>query len=244
MATWESCYSLYDYTPSAVSQSPQRNKVGCIKTLIILSVAAFHLPVMLWSKGTDDFVTDSVHFQVFLEKSRLLPVSGKAVGKFSPVVCLNTLDRTWECLHQMIHKLSGRIGVVLLECLHEMPARILVNSRVLEKLFSDDLVFFRQADGTNFTSTWIVHLFIGLRDVLRVRRMYSHDPLFFEETVESGNRAGTTALPEFNPENNQSGMRIPAAHITDQLDFIISVLIRMVMRSARTISERVPHEPS
>lgn len=42
--------------------------MGCIETLVILSVAAFHLPVMPWGKGADDFVADPVHFQAFLEK--------------------------------------------------------------------------------------------------------------------------------------------------------------------------------
>ena len=117
--------------------------MGCIKALIILSVTAFHLPIMPWGKGTDDFVADSVHLQVFLEKSGLVSVSGKTVSKFSPIVWLNTLDCTWECLYQMLHKLSGRIGVVFLECFHETPTRILVNSRILEKLFSDNLGIFQ-----------------------------------------------------------------------------------------------------
>ena len=49
--------------------------MGCVETLIILSVAAFHFPVMPWGKWTDDFVADPVHFQAFLEKSGLLPVN-------------------------------------------------------------------------------------------------------------------------------------------------------------------------
>ena len=47
--------------------------MGYMEVLIILSLAIFHLSVMLWGKGTDDFVVDSVQFQVFLEKSKLLP---------------------------------------------------------------------------------------------------------------------------------------------------------------------------
>ena len=39
----------------------------------------------------------------------------------------------------MIYKLSGGLGAVLLKCLHETPAGILVDGRVLEKLLSDHL---------------------------------------------------------------------------------------------------------
>lgn len=81
--------------------------MDCIKAFIILSVVVFHLPVMPRSKGIDGFVADSMHFHS--------GVSGKEVGKFSPIVCLNTLDCTWECLHQMIHKLSGRNRIITKE---------------------------------------------------------------------------------------------------------------------------------
>lgn len=64
-------------------------------------MAAFYLPVMPWGKGTDDFVADPVYFQVFLEKSGLLPAGSKAVGKFCPVIGLNAFDHTGEGLHQM-----------------------------------------------------------------------------------------------------------------------------------------------
>ena len=42
----------------------------CVKTLIILPVAAFHLPIMPQRKRPDDLVTDPVHFQMHLEESR------------------------------------------------------------------------------------------------------------------------------------------------------------------------------
>lgn len=70
-----------------------------IETLIILPMAAFHLSVMPWSKRTNDFVTDPVHFQMFLEMHRLLPVSGKAVGKFSSIIGLDAFGRTREGFH-------------------------------------------------------------------------------------------------------------------------------------------------
>ena len=99
----------------------------------------------------------------------------------------------------MIYKLSGGIGAVLLKCLHETPAGILVDGRVLEKLLSDHLGD-KQADGTKFhinldPLSRMIHLFIGLRDVLWIGWMYRHDSLFSEKTIKSGNGTGIAALP-------------------------------------------------
>lgn len=70
--------------------------MGRIEALIILSVVAFYFPVVPWGKGTDDFVANPVHFQAFPEKSGLLPVGGKPVGTFDPIIGLDALDRTGE----------------------------------------------------------------------------------------------------------------------------------------------------
>lgn len=98
----------------------------------------------------------------------------------------------------------------------------------------------KQADRTKFhinldPLSRMIHLFIGLRDVLWVRRMYSHDPLFPEEMVKTGNGAGVTALAEFDPESDQTGMGISAAHIVDQADIIIRMLVWVVMGSAGAV---------
>ena len=164
-------------------------------------------------------------------------MSRKAVGKFSSIIGLNAFDCTREGFHQMFYKLSGRIGAVLLKCLYEMPAKIFVNSRILEKLFSNDLGIFQTGRRNKFhinldALPGIIHLFIRLWDVLWIWRLYRHDPLLSEKTVKSGNRTGIAVLTEFYPENDQTSMGIFAAHITDQLDFIVRVLIRMVLRSA------------
>ena len=219
--------------------------MGRIETLIILSVAAFHLPVIPWGKGTDDFVEDPVHFQAFLEKSGLLPVGGKTVGEFGPIIGLDAPDRTGKGLYQMICKLSGGIGAVLLKCLHETPAGILVDGRVLEKLLSDHLGVFQIGRRNKFhinldALSGMIHLFIGLRDIFWVRRMYSHDPLFPEETVKAGNGAGVTALAEFDSENDQTVMRVSAAHIVDQADLITRMLVGVVMGSAGAVPQGVP----
>ena len=115
---------------------------------------------------------------------------------------------------------------MLLKGLHETPAGILVDGRVLEKLLSDHLGVFQTGRRNKFhinldALSGMIHLFIGLRDVLWVRRMYSHDPLLPEETVKAGNGAGIAAPSEFDPEDDQTVMRVSAAHILDQADLIL-----------------------
>ena len=110
--------------------------MGCIEPLIVLSVAAFYLPIMTGSKGPDDFVANAVHFQMFLKKRRFLSVGRKTVGKFRAIVCLNTLNRTGKGLHKVIHKLRGRIGAVLVKSFHKAPSGILINGGVLKELLS------------------------------------------------------------------------------------------------------------
>ena len=47
--------------------------MGRIEALIVLPVAAFHLPIVAGRKGTDQLVADAVFLQTFLKKSGLVP---------------------------------------------------------------------------------------------------------------------------------------------------------------------------
>ena len=178
--------------------------MGCVEPFIVLPVAAFHLPIVTGSLGPNDFVADPVHFQVFLEKGGFFPMGGKAVGKFRPVVCLDAFNGAGKSLHEVIYKLSGRIGIVLLKRLHETPTGEFINGRVLKELFSDYLTVFQTGGRNKFyiylnPLSGIIHLFIGLRDILWIRGMYGHDALFSEEAVESRDGTLIAALTEFNP---------------------------------------------
>ena len=39
-----------------------------------------------------------------------------------------------------------------------------------------------------------------------------------QETVKSGDGSGIAALAQLHPEDHQTGVRVPAAHILDELD--------------------------
>ena len=124
-----------------------------MEVLIILSVAVSHLSVMLWGKGTDEFVTDSVQIQVFLGKSKLLPGGGgKTVDAFEHIINMDTPDCTEEDLYLIIYKLNGEIGAVFLKNPHKTPVGILVGGPVLGKLFSNHWELFKQTDGAYYGS--------------------------------------------------------------------------------------------
>lgn len=124
--------------------------MGSIEPFIVLPMAALHLSVMPGRIWADEFVAYPMYFQVFLEKGWLIPVGIKPVGKFCPIVCLNTFNGTGECFYQMLHKLSGRKGAMLFKGLHKAPAGILINGGVLKEMFSDNLAAFKTGGGNKF----------------------------------------------------------------------------------------------
>ena len=219
--------------------------MGGIESFIVLPVAAFHLSIVPGSKWPDDFVADPMHFQVFLEESGLFPVSGKAVGKFRPVVRLDTFDGARKGFYQMFHKLSRRIGVVFLKRLNKTPSGILIDCSILKELFSDHLAVLQTGGGDKFhihldPLAGVVHLLIRLGDILGIRRMNRHDALLSKDAVKAGDGAGVASAPEFDPENDESGMRIPAAHMADQLEFLWGMLVGMGMWASGEVTQGVP----
>ena len=218
--------------------------MGRIKTFIIFPMAALYLPVVTRGKGTDDFVLYPMCFQVLLEEGRLVPVRSKAVGEFRPIIRLDALDGDGERFYEVFHKLRGRIGAVFLKGFHEAPSGILVNGSVLEELLPNDPAVFEAGERDEFhihlnMLPGILHSLIGLRDVLWIGWMYGHDALFFEEAVESGDGAGITALPEFDPEDDQSGIRVTAAHIRDKFFFLWGMLVGVMVRPSGAVTEGI-----
>ena len=216
--------------------------MGCIKTFIILAMAALYLPIVTGSKGADDLMPYPMCFQVLLEESRFVPVCSKAVGKFRSVIRLDALDGERERFYEVFHKLCGRIGVVFLKGFHKAPSGVLINGSVLEEVLANDPAVFETGGGDEFyvyldTLAGIVHLLIGLWNVFWIGRMDRHDTLFFEETVESGDGAGITALPEFDPENDQAGVGITASHIGDKLYLLGCMLVGVMVRPSGAFAQ-------
>ena len=67
--------------------------MGVVETLLILTVAAFHLAVVSWGIRSNQLVTNAFACKRSFEQRRDIALAvGKPVGKLKTVVCLNTLD--------------------------------------------------------------------------------------------------------------------------------------------------------
>lgn len=219
--------------------------MGCIEPLIVLPVAALHLSIVARSKGADDFVADAMQFQVFLKECRFLTVGRKTVGKFRAIIRLDTLDGNGESFYKVIHKLCGRIGVVLLKSFHKAPSGILIHGSVLKKLLSDYLTVFEAGGRNKFdihldALSRIVHLFIGFWNILWIGWVYGHDALFSKEAVKTCNGTGIAALAKLDPEDDKTGMRVSASHSEDHFYLSVSMLVRVVERASRAIPKGIP----
>lgn len=215
-----------------------------IEALIVFPVAAFHLAIVPGHKRPDQLVADTMAFQMYLEQGGLVPVGGKTIGEFRSVVCLNALNAAGKGFNQMFHKHSRGIGAVFFKGFHIAPPGILINGGILKELLTNDPAVDKAGRGHKFhihlnTLPRMIHLLIRLRNILRVRGMDCRQVLLFQETVQSGNGAGITTLHELDPEDNKTGIRIATAHIHNELDLLLGMLVRMVVRSAREVAKRL-----
>lgn len=143
----------------------------------------------------------------------------------------------------MLQKDSRGIGAAFFKGFHIAEAGELVQSGILVELLPGSIP--NDAGGWNMLDidldalTRIEHLFVGLWDILGVRRLLRNHALSFEKTVKTGNRARVAPLPEFEPKDYQSGMWITAAHIGNELGLRLRMLIGMMVRAPGTITKRV-----
>ena len=133
---------------------------------------------------------------------------------------------------------------MFLEGFHITPAGVVIDCGILIKLLPCCLV--DQATGADEfhidldALPGVFHLFIRLGNIFGIGDFLSHHSLFLKKAIETGNETFISVLPEFYPEDNQPGMRISSAHISDEFDFHESMLVWVGMRASGTVSERFP----
>ena len=207
-----------------------------IKTLIVFAVTTFYFPVVPWCKRLNQFMADSMFSEMPLKQSRLVMVCCKPIREFRSVIRLDTLNGQGKGFYQMIRKLSGGVGIVLFKGLYKAPAGKLINGSILKKMFSNDFTVL-EADGRNKFHIdldplpGMIHLFIGLWDILWIVGMNRHEALFLEKTVKPRDRTRVAALPKLDPENHQSGIRITSAQIRNELDFGRRMMVGVMVRT-------------
>ena len=215
-----------------------------IKLFVIFTVTALHLAIVAWGIRTDELVANAKLFQLQLKKRGF--VGGfrqEAVSKLGAVVCLDTFNEIWEFFHDMAQEDSRGIGAVFLKSLDIPKPAVLVQESILKPLCGLLLVHdtrFRDKFHIDLnTLARILHLLIGFGDILGVQRFYGHGATFSQETIQPGNGSGVTSLPELDPQHNDPGVRVAAAHIQDKLNFFRRVLVWMMMRPVRAVCQRL-----
>ena len=158
--------------------------MGGIKAFIIFPVASLYLAVVPWCIGADQLMSDAMLFQMELEEGGFIPAGSKTIRELRAIIRLDALNRAGKRFYEMIHKKGGRIGAVFLKSLYKTPSGILINSGILEELFSDHLTVNKAGRGDKFhiyldTLAGMIHLLIRLWDILGVRGMDSHNALAF-----------------------------------------------------------------
>ena len=76
---------------------------------------------------------------------------------------------------------------------------------------------------------FVMERYLGLGDVLWVRRLHCHLPSLPQKTIQTGYGTSVAPLSELDPENDDPGVWIPSPHILNELDFLRRVLVWMAV---------------
>ena len=219
-----------------------------IEFFIVLTVASFHFSVVPGRVGPDELMPNVMLLQSFFKQGLFVRVLGvEAVGKFRAIVGLDTLNGKGKALYAMENKLSGRVGAVFLEGFQIAKTAIFVQESILviiaAVLFG---VFHCSAHQTGSGDVFhidldllpgVSSLLIGLRLIFGVWQLFCHLSPLFQKAVQAGNRSRVASLTELDPEDHDPCMGISAAHVQDEFDLLRCVLIGMVVRAVRSVSQ-------
>ena len=198
-----------------------------IEFFIIFSVTAFYLVVMPGRKRFDLFMQDAELSQSFFKDCRRLFLAvAHFVCKLETVVCLDTLNGIWKLFYCMFQELGGRIGALLLECFQVTEPAVFINERMI--------IFFSSCLSNQAYTGNIFH--INLDFLPQIRHLFIRFWQFdgfpvnpAQELIQGGDRSGVHTLPQLAPEHHQTSVRVSAAHIPDQSDLCLRMLIGMAV---------------
>ena len=156
--------------------------MGRIEVFVVFSVRSFYLTVVSWSVRSDQLVSYSFLFEVYLKERHIVWIfaAAKLLGKFKAIVGLYALHIERKCLEHMLKKNSGRISALFSESLYISEPGVLINSCVLIESLALGIAYdagCRDDFYINLHSLpWIEHLLIWLRNVFGVRRCLTRLP--------------------------------------------------------------------
>ena len=206
-----------------------------VKALLILTVAAFNLSIVPWGVWTDQFMPDTQLSGRPLKQSRqVMLTAGEAIGKLGTVVRLDTLHLDPAARiprGQSAKKISRRIGRLLRIGGEETQARELVNGGVLEqpKLWIRDALARHDLHIYLNALSGMGHLLVRLGFVCIFRLFGRKQPHFTHDAEQTLRAAGVAPLPQTMPELDHAQRGISAAHIADELQLGLRVLVWMTV---------------
>ena len=209
--------------------------VGRIETLLILPVATLHLAVVSWRVGTDEFMPDAQLGSGDLKQGGQIPSAvGETIGKLKAIVRLHALYPDTSAgvpLEQLLEEIRGRKGVLLRIGSQESQAGKLINSGILKQAqfwVSNALAGHHLHVHLN-TLTWIGHLLVRLWFIHFFLRSSRKQPKFAHDSEQALRAAGIASQPQPVPQLHHAEVGIAAAHIPNQLQFCLRMLIWMAM---------------
>lgn len=210
--------------------------VAGIEALLILTVTTLHFTVVARCVGANELVPDTQLGGSDLKQRRKVPLAvGEAIGKFKAVIRLDAFHADTSVgipLEQLLQKIRRGVGGLLRVGGQKAQACELVNGCVLEQAqlrvgdtaAGDHLrIHLRLLSG-------IGHLLVGLWLVgwllfrLRIQAQLSH---YTEQALRA---AGITPLPQTVPQFHHTQVGIAAAHVPNQFQLCLRMLVRVVVR--------------
>ena len=118
----------------------------------------------------------------------------------------------------------------------------LINKDVLVKPFLFRISH-RAGRGNEFhidlnTLAGVLHLLVRFRDILGIGQLGRPAVNVTKPFVQTGDGACVSMLPQLHLKNHQTRMRVSAAHILHEGDFLLCMLIEMMVRPMRAVCQR------
>lgn len=222
--------------------------VAGVKASLVLPVAALHFSVVAGRVGTDEFVADAQPGSGGLkEGGQIPPAVGKAVGKLKAIVCLDTFHPdTPACipLEQPFQEVGGGVGALFRIGSQEAQTCELINGGVLEQA----KLRVRNAPAGHHLHVYldplagIGHLLIRLGFICFLLLSPRKQPQLAHNPEQALRAAGITSFPQPVPQFHHAQVWIAAAHVPDQLQLCLRMLVRMAVRPPRLAGQRC-HAP-
>lgn len=131
---------------------------------------------------------------------------------------------------------------MLFECLQIAKTTVLINCSILIEFLPHSIT--NQAgrrDEFNVdlnALAGILHLLVRLRDILGIWQFDRHLAVPGKNTIQAGDGARIAALAQLDPEHYQTGVGVPAAHISNQLQLCFCMLVWVAVGPVRAVCQR------